>query len=115
MLNRPSSNTPFTLLKLHSNIEATLDHGKPWLVGDTYSLADLGLTPYLARLEYLKLLEVWISNKKNTKIWWQRIKDRPSYKKAVSDPLTMDEIGEMNNSGSKIKNQIILIRDKLPT
>ena len=94
-------------------IEKELNDGRDWLIKEQYSLADLGLTPYLARLEYLNLLEVWIYDRKNTKNWWQRIKTRPSYRKAVSNPLTKDEIEEMGASGNKIKNQIALIRDEL--
>ena len=97
------------------NIEATLDHGKSWLVEDKYSLADLSLTPYLARLEYLNLLDIWISNKTNTKLWWERMKERPSYRKAVSGPLRSDETEEMKDSGSKIRDQIMIIREKLST
>jgi glutathione S-transferase len=95
------------------NIEIELSDGKDWLVQGKYSLADLGLTPYLARLEYLNLLEVWLNNKTYTKNWWERIKTRPSFKKAVSDPLTKDEIEEMTASGIKIRDQIALIRDEL--
>ena len=94
-------------------IEKELNDGRDWLIKEQYSLADLGLTPYLARLEYLNLLEVWIYDRKKTKNWWQRIKTRPSYRKAVSNPLTKDEIEEMGASGNKIKNQIALIRDEL--
>ena len=99
---------------IFKNIEIELSDGKDWLVEGKYSLADLGLTPYLARLEYLNLLEVWLSSKKYTQSWWERIKTRPSFKKAISDPLTKDEIGEMVASGSKIRDQITLIRDGLP-
>ena len=88
------------------NIEAKLNDGRKWLIKEHYSLADLGLTPYLARLEYLDLLDVWTQDKLNTNNWWQRIKQRPSYAKAISDPLTEVEIANMKNSGSKIKGKI---------
>ena len=68
---------------IFKNIEIELSDGKDWLVEGKYSLADLGLTPYLARLEYLNLLEVWLSSKKYTQSWWERIKTRPSFKKAI--------------------------------
>ena len=91
-------------------IEKDLSDGRNWLIKEQYSLADLGLTPYLARLEYLNILEVWIHDRKNVSEWWQRITNRPSYKKAVSDPLTQDDIEAMKSSGSKIKDQIALLR-----
>ena len=43
------------------------------------------------------------------------MKERPSYRKAVSDPLTLDETEEMKDSGSKIRDQIMIIREKLAT
>ena len=95
------------------NIEAKLSDGRKWLIKEHYSLADLGLTPYLARLEYLDLLDVWTQDKLNTNNWWQRIKQRPSYAEAISDPLTEVEIANMKNSGSKIKGKISQIRDGL--
>jgi len=95
------------------NIEAKLSDGREWLIKEHYSLADLGLTPYLARLEYLNLLDVWIQDKTNTNNWWQRIKQRPSYAQAVSNPLTKIEIDGMGSSGSKIKGKISQIRNEL--
>lgn len=95
------------------NIEVKLSDGREWLITEHYSLADLGLTPYLARLEYLNLLDVWTQDKINTNNWWQRIKQRPSYAKAISGPLKEIEIVDMKTFGSKIKSKIAQIRDEL--
>jgi glutathione S-transferase len=96
-----------------NSMEFELSKGSEWLVGNTYSLADVGLTPYVARLEYLDILDVWTGNRPKFGDWWNRIKSRPSYARAVSGPLSDTEIQEMNNSGYKIKDQIARLRDAL--
>ena len=35
-----------------------LEHG-PWLAGDTYSLAEACITPYIERLDWLGLAPMW--------------------------------------------------------
>ena len=46
--------------KLFKNMETTLADGRTWLLGDGYTLADISITPFIARLYYLSLLEVWL-------------------------------------------------------
>ena len=46
--------------KLFKNMETTLADGRKWLLGDGYTLADISITPFIARLYYLSLLEVWL-------------------------------------------------------
>jgi glutathione S-transferase len=94
-------------------ISAELSDGREWLVGNHYSLGDLGLTPYLARLEYLGILDVWTGDRPRVGEWWNRIKARPAYRQAVSGPLSANEIEEMKKSGVTIKDKIIQLRDAL--
>jgi len=96
-------------------MEYELGKGTDWLVGETYSLADLGLTPYVARLEYLDILDVWTGNRPRVGEWWARIKSRTNYERAISGPLSAAEIEEMNKSGNEIKDQIATLRDELET
>ena len=42
--------------KLFKNMETTLADGRKWLLGDGYTLADISITPFIARLYYLALL-----------------------------------------------------------
>jgi glutathione S-transferase len=53
-----------------------------WLAGPDYSLADIAATPYMVRLEMLKLSRMW-DNKPGVAEWWERIKARPSYETAI--------------------------------
>ncbi|MGH8864821.1 MAG: glutathione S-transferase family protein, partial [Burkholderiales bacterium] len=76
--------------KAFKSMEAALAEGGPWLVGTDYSLADINLTPYVARLEYLNLLDLWLRERSATQAWWQRVKARNSYG-VIDGRLTQDE------------------------
>ena len=87
-------------------MEAALESGADWLIGELFSLADIALTPYVARLEYLTLLDLWTSNRPAVCSWWQRIKERPSYRTAIPEALTSQEIDEMQVTGARIKDRV---------
>jgi glutathione S-transferase len=56
-----------------------------WLVGDTYSLADVDFTPYLRRLEDLGLWSLVKDQHPNVARWYGSVKSRPSYQAAILD------------------------------
>lgn len=63
----------------------------PFLAGDSYSMADVIVTPVLFRLHNLKKQHEYLANRPKVTEYWQRLKQRPSYKKvfgAVESPLT---------------------------
>jgi glutathione S-transferase len=62
-----------------------------WLAGSDYSLADIAATPYMVRLEMLKLSRMW-DNKPGVAEWWERIKARPSYGTAILKWLRSEDI-----------------------
>lgn len=55
-----------------------------WMAGDTYSLADIGYTPYVTRLYELKL-ENWLSNRPEIEAWFEKIKKQTNYTNAYLD------------------------------
>jgi glutathione S-transferase len=57
----------------------------PWLVGETYSLADIAMAPYINRIEVLKQPEM-VSAARRPRIadWWRRIQARPAFQEAFS-------------------------------
>lgn len=55
----------------------------PWLAGDRYSLADVGVTPYVNRLDMLQLSGLWTEKRPHLTDWWERIKARPSFEPAM--------------------------------
>ncbi|MGH7004546.1 MAG: glutathione S-transferase family protein, partial [Alphaproteobacteria bacterium] len=58
-------------------MEARLAHGKPWLIGDQYTLADVAMTPYVTRLAHLHFDGMWATRPKLA-AWHQRIQARPN-------------------------------------
>jgi glutathione S-transferase len=73
--------------KLLADMEAALETSL-WLAGPSYSLADAAATPYINRLSNLGLLDVWADSSPRVQDWFARIKERPSFKAAVTDYFT---------------------------
>ena len=55
-----------------------------WLAGDKYSLADISFVVYLHRLDSFMMRPLW-KDLKNLDNWYEAIKTRPAYKKAIYD------------------------------
>ena len=92
------------------SMDDALADGGEWLVGGTFSLAEINLMPYLARLEYLALLGVWIEGRPRVRAWWERAKARASFRAAIADPLTPKERNEMETCGSRIRDRVRELR-----
>lgn len=56
-----------------------------WLAGDTFSLADIGLTPYVNRLDMMSMSEMWTRSRPRLAAWFERIKARPSFRPSLID------------------------------
>ena len=93
-------------------IEEALAGGNHWLAGGMFSLAEINLAPFVARLEYLTLLDIWTSERPAFNGWWRRVKERPSYQAEIIAPLSDTEVGEMQTSGAAIKPRVAEIRDE---
>lgn len=97
--------------KAFQKIEKALSDGRQWLVGGGFSLAEVNLVPYVARLEYLDLLDVWMAERPGVLDWYRRIQDRPSYKAEVIDWIREEEWNEMQTAGARIKPRVAAFRD----
>ena len=84
--------------------------GSEWLAGGMFSLAEINLAPFVARLEYLTLLDLWTAGRPAVAAWWSRVKDRPSYQAEIIAPLGEQEVEEMQVSGARIKPRAREIR-----
>jgi glutathione S-transferase len=56
--------------------------GRAWLAGDSFSLADVSLMPYVASLPMIGAAHV-IEKAANVRAWWSRVSARPSWKSVV--------------------------------
>ena len=92
--------------KAFKTMEHDLAAQGPWLVGERFTLADINLMPFVARLEYLNLLDLWIAERPHVQAWWQRAKARPSFASAITDALSETEIADMGSFGSRIRQRV---------
>lgn len=68
-----------------SRCAAVLDknlEGKQFMTGDQFTLADIGFMPYVEYVFGCNEGEL-ITSHKNLGAWWQRVSERPSWKKAI--------------------------------
>jgi glutathione S-transferase len=81
----PGIDRPFKLYDryLQKMEEALKD--RPWLAGDSFSLADIAMTPYVNRLDMLSMAEMWTLRRPRVTDWFERIKARPTFKPALLD------------------------------
>ncbi len=81
--------------QLLDRIDAAMQDG-PYIAGVDWSLADAAATPYVWRLDKLKLARMW-DRRPGVAAWYERIRARPSFKTAVEDWLTAAEIERYAN------------------
>jgi hypothetical protein len=70
------------------------------------------LMPFVARLEYLNLLDIFIADRPRVQTWWQHCKELTGYQKAIPNMLTEEDTLEMHASGTKIRDSIRAHRTK---
>lgn len=87
-------------------LEATLAEAGPWILGARPSLADINLMPYVARLEFLGLLELWTAARPNVQAWWEMAQRWPSYVAGIVEPMHADELAEMQAHGPAIRHEL---------
>jgi glutathione S-transferase len=91
-------------------IEDALAGGADWLAGGMFGLAEINLAPFVARLDYMTLLDPWIGDRPAVQAWWQRLQERPSYRAEVTDTVSPEEKEEMQTTGAKINPRIREVR-----
>jgi len=92
--------------KAFRDMEAELSAGSPWLLGDAVTLADINLMPFVARLAYLNLLDVWLKKRPHVQAWWKRVQSYPSFESQIRAHVTDFEMEEMHASGQKIASHV---------
>jgi glutathione S-transferase len=96
----------FAFEKMFGEMEETLADGRIWLAGQDFSLGDINVMPFAARLDYLNILGIWIVKRPHVTAWWHRAKARPSYHEAIAKLLNDAQVRAMASSGLRIKDQI---------
>lgn len=86
--------------------ESLIEHSGPWLMGAQFTLADINVMPFVARLNYLNLLDVWTATRPEVLAWWSLAQQRPSFQFAVTEATLDEEVAAMHTHGSHIKEAI---------
>jgi len=89
--------------KMLNEIEAALDGGGPWILGDQYSLVEIALGPFVTRIQDLQILPIWMEDRPLSSEWWNRVQQRPSFVMAEvsvgsNDAIAYREAGEKYGS-----------------
>ncbi|WP_428394538.1 glutathione S-transferase family protein [Lichenicoccus sp.] len=87
------------------DMEATLRE-VPWLAGETYSLADIDVIPYLWRLSNLQLDFLW-AKLPHVSNWFTRVTQRPAFKTAIIDVALPEWVDGMREAGSRAKPRLV--------
>jgi glutathione S-transferase len=92
------------LEKLSQKTERVLTDGRRWLCGDQFTLAEINLAPYLARLAYVIVIDIWLRPLSAAR--FGRIKARPSFNEDVVKWINSNEWDEMRKGGLTIKDTL---------
>jgi len=87
-------------------LEETLAAGGPWILGGHPTLADINLMPFAARLDYLGLLDLWLTDRPRVRAWWALAQEWPSFRRGLRDLITEAEFAEMRTHGLKIRDEM---------
>jgi glutathione S-transferase len=74
---------------------------RPWLAGDTLSLADLAMAPYVNRLDMLGMSEMWVGSRPLLTAWFERMKSRGSFKPSLLDMCPPDLTNDLQTFGTQ--------------
>ena len=98
--------------KLFRAMDDALKDGRTWLVHDNLTLGDINVMPFVTRLHYLNLLDLFIDQRPLVQRWFERATAQDSYKKAIPDMLDETDVSSMKSSGTKIREQIRARREE---
>jgi glutathione S-transferase len=86
--------------KFLADMERTLDEAGPWLAGDSYSLADVAYTPYIIRLDELRLWGLMDRRPRITD-WYERVRTRDNFAVGYTDWCNDAYVSLMNEKGAE--------------
>lgn len=66
--------------RILGKVETALSDGRPWIMGDQYTLIEPNLAPFFKVLDLLRLLHLWLEGRPHAQAWWSRLTSRASYK-----------------------------------
>ncbi len=85
--------------KTLADMEETLSR-TPWLAGDDYSLADVGMTPYVNRLSMMGMEGFW-NGRAHVADWFKRVRGRESFEPALIAAVPEDLTRSLAVNGAR--------------
>ena len=86
-------------------MEETLGDGD-WLLGDSFSLADICLAPYFQTLLQFNWTQLFAADCPRVAAWFARCQERPSYQSAVADDFPPAVIRQLQDQGEAVWGKI---------
>jgi glutathione S-transferase len=81
-------------------MEDTLARAR-WLAGDTLSLADIAMAPYVNRLDMLGMSEMWVGSRPLLTDWFERMQARQSFKPSLLAVCPPELTNDLKTFGSR--------------
>ena len=72
--------------RIFAKMENALSDGRPWIMGEQFTLIETNSAPFIKVLDMLRILYLWLDGRPNVQRWWNRIKIRESYKNLEEYP-----------------------------
>ncbi len=72
-----------------------------WVAGDAYSLADIGLVPYVNRLDMMNMSAMWTRSRPRVTDWFERVKAKPTFKPQMLDWVPADLTRDLATFGAQ--------------
>lgn len=91
----------FTLKRTFADMQSALEKSK-WLTGNNYALADVALTAYIDRLDYLGLSGLWEDRTPLIGNWLTAVRERENYLRAMDERyVSQEDLLASSNAGAK--------------
>ena len=90
--------------KLLGDMDSALQ-STPFLAGDRFTLADIGMTPYVVRMDHLRM-EMMFQGRPTLQDWFARIKARPSFATAMEAWFNPDYLVLTQKTGTLARPRI---------
>lgn len=90
--------------RLLSDLNAALTDSQ-WLAGSEISLADIGIVPYVVRIEHLAMT-MMMEGRSDLRKWLDRVKSRPAYGRSLERWFNTDYL---TLSAAKGAESLVLI------
>jgi glutathione S-transferase len=87
-------------MKTLQDMEKSLETNR-WVVGDTFSLADVALAPYFQTLYQFGWTTLYEKRYPRVADWYARCRERESYKNGVTIDYTADVVTDLRQKGTE--------------